>query len=320
MEAVQQMFSLLEKHHIKDLDTAYSYICTQSEETLSNAAAPVRFIIHSKAPAFRRGDISKENVLSVIDETLERLGVKFNSVPSQKLAPTESGISQMTPQIETLFLHVPDPITPIEETLPASPIDEIHRAGKFKHMCLHSAHKSKGNAQQLTPTPSFGQSYFKTADVQEDLRHSSLQEQRASDRLPVQLQCRLADNRRGLVPLLHKLKVAFYAYSPIAGFVVKSPEALRAGTLTGRFDTNSAFGPMCIDLYNKASLLEALVGCTDGGQWRWVNIIGASKTAQVEETLETLEVGPLEEEVVAKIEGIWKMEKEAPLDNYHSYK
>ncbi|KAK9428591.1 NADP-dependent oxidoreductase domain-containing protein [Lipomyces doorenjongii] len=288
MEAVQQMFSLLEKHHIKDLDTAYSYICTQSEETLSNAAAPVRFIIHSKAPAFRRGDISKENVLSVIDETLERLGVKFNSVPSQKLAPTESGISQMTPQIETLFLHVPDPITPIEETLPASPIDEIHRAGKFKHMKIYDIQASKNSV------------------------------------LPTVFQCNYNAVSRTI-----DLKVAFYAYSPIAGFVVKSPEALRAGTETGRFDTNSAFGPMCIDLRLSGwGDISAAAGISKTAlAYRWITFHSAltaangdGKTAQVEETLEALEVGPLEEEVVAKIEGIWKMEKEAPLDNYHSYK
>ncbi|KAK9384511.1 Aldo/keto reductase [Lipomyces mesembrius] len=204
IETLQETFSVLKKHDVKDLDTAYIY--TKSEETLNK---------RRKAPCFKPGAMSKENVLKGIDETLERLGVS---------------------SIETYFLHAPDPTTPIEETLSA--IDEIYKAGKFKH---------------------FGLSNFKTGDVQ---RIYDVQSSKDSV-LPTVFQGNYnAVSRRiekDLFPLLHKLKIAFSAYSPIAGgFLVKSPEALKAGTETGRFDVNSAFGSMYNGLYNKASLLEAL--------------------------------------------------------------
>ncbi|KAK9489575.1 Aldo/keto reductase [Lipomyces doorenjongii] len=298
METLQETFSVLEKHDVKDLDTAYIY--TKSEETLNKAGAPARFIIHSKAPCFEPGALSKENVLKGIDETLERLGVS---------------------NIETYFLHAPDPTTPIEETLSA--IDEIYNAGKFKH---------------------FGLSNFKTSDVQKIYDIQSSKESVLPTVFQGNYNAVSRKIEKDLFPLLHKLKIAFYAYSPIAGgFLVKSPEALKAGTETGRFDVNGAFGPMYNGLYNKASLLEALAewgtiasaaGISKAAlAYRWIVfhsaltaangdgiIIGASTTAQLEETLDALEDGPLEEEVVAKIEGIWSMvEKDAPLDNYHSY-
>jgi len=95
------------------------------------------------------------------------------------------------------------------------------------------------------------------------------------------------------------------------------------------------------NLYSKATLLEALdewhVIAKDEGispaalAYRWVKfnsplksengdalIIGASKVEQLEDTLQSLQKGPLSEKAVAKIDALWKkVESEAPLDNYH---
>jgi aflatoxin B1 aldehyde reductase len=49
-------------------------------------------------------------------------------------------------------------------------------------------------------------------------------------------------------------------------------------------------------------------------------IVGASKVAQLEETLNVIEDGPLDAKTAASVEDIWKkVEHEAPLDNYNSY-
>jgi len=49
-------------------------------------------------------------------------------------------------------------------------------------------------------------------------------------------------------------------------------------------------------------------------------IIGASKLAQLEETLLAIEAGPLEEEIAKRVDAIWKkIEHEAPLDNWNSF-
>lgn len=65
---------------------------------------------------------------------------------------------------------------------------------------------------------------------------------------------------KDLFPLLRKLGIAFYAYSPIAGgFLVKSAKEIREGSSeTGRFKTGNALGDMYRTLYGKESLINAL--------------------------------------------------------------
>jgi aflatoxin B1 aldehyde reductase len=49
-------------------------------------------------------------------------------------------------------------------------------------------------------------------------------------------------------------------------------------------------------------------------------IVGASKSAQLEETLTAVEQGPLPESIAQRASAIWdKVEHEAPLDNYNSF-
>jgi aflatoxin B1 aldehyde reductase len=96
-------------------------------------------------------------------------------------------------------------------------------------------------------------------------------------------------------------------------------------------------------MYNKPAVIEALrqwnkiaESAGDSGvnlAYRWAVfnskldaglgdaiILGASRPAQLEKTLSALDAGPLKSETVQQIEQLWKlMEKDAPLDNYHSF-
>jgi aflatoxin B1 aldehyde reductase len=297
-EQMQGFLAVLEKHNVKDLDTAYSY--QGSENVLGKAGVPKKFVIHTKAPGFRPGILAKQSILNGMEKSLNELGVS---------------------SVETYFLHAPDPVTPIEESLSA--ISELYAAGKFKH---------------------FGLSNFKALDVQKiyDIQESN------NSVLPTIFQGNYNPMSRhiesDLFPLLHKLHIAFYAYSPIAGgFLVKSPEILRSGAGEGRFANDGPLGAMYMTLYGKESLYEALEEWGDiAGEagiskaalaYRWVTfnsalkagngdgvILGASKVSQLEESLKAIEEGPLDAKTVARIEDVWKkVEGEAPLDNYHSY-
>jgi len=190
----------------------------------------------------------------------------------------------------------------------------------------------------------FGLSNFKAADVQKvyDIQSS------AGSVLPSVFQGNYNAVSRhietDLFPLLRKLKMSFYAYSPIAGgFLVKSAAQVRTNDSDGRFGPNSRVGAMYSTMYGKESLLEALDEwehiANDAGiskaalAYRWITyhsalnktsgdgvIVGASKVAQLEETLKVIEDGPLDEKTAARIEDIWKkVEHEAPLDNYNSF-
>ena len=146
---------------------------------------------------------------------------------------------------------------------------------------------------------------------------------------------------KDLFPVLRELKICFFAYSPLAGgFLVKSPETIKNGG-SGRWDPTSYAGQLYHRLYNKRSLVKALSeweaiatefgaskaalayrfvayssalrgGCGDG------MIVGATKSEQLEQTLESINAGPLPDAAVKRIDKVWEMVKdEAPVDNYH---
>jgi aflatoxin B1 aldehyde reductase len=190
----------------------------------------------------------------------------------------------------------------------------------------------------------FGLSNFRPADVQKIYDIQSA----AGSVLPSVFQGNYnAVSRhieKDLFPLLHKLKISFYAYSPIAGgFLVKNSAQLRAKDDPGRFGPNARTGDMYTSMYGKESLFQAVDEwgqiATDAGiskaalAYRWITfhsalkgengdavIVGASKSAQLEETLTAVEQGPLPESIAERASAIWeKVEHEAPLDNYNSF-
>ena len=143
-----------------------------------------------------------------------------------------------------------------------------------------------------------------------------------------------------LFPLLRELKIAFYAYSPIAGgFLVKDAETFRNGGGVGRWDPNDRIGAIYHQQYNRPLLVEALSEwesiANDAGvskaalAYRWVTynstlkpeygdgiIIGASRHEQLLETLRAIEDGPLETSIAKRIDKFWDLVKEqAPVDH-----
>lgn len=225
-------------------------------------------------------------------------------------------------QVETYFLHCPDEETPLEETLSA--IDILHKEGKFKY---------------------FGVSNFKPETVEEIHAIAT----KNNYVLPTVYQGNYNPVARtiesSLFPILRKLKMRFYAYSPLAGgFLVKSAASLKENTASNRWDKGNFIGQMYHKMYNKPQLLEALdewaAIAEEAGTskavlaYRWVVynsvlkvsngdgcIVGATRLSQLEETLKGLEEGPLSESVVKKIDALWEKIKDvAPLDNYHSNK
>jgi len=147
-----------------------------------------------------------------------------------------------------------------------------------------------------------------------------------------------------LFPLLRKLKISFYAYSPIGGgFLAKDPAQLRAGKVDGRYGWENIIGDLYRTLYCKESILAALdewgkianeSGITKVAlAYRWVAhnsilkgehgdaiIFGTSTIAQLKETLSAIEEGPLDDQTAKKVDAIWvKIENEAPRDYYHDF-
>ncbi|KAJ6561905.1 NADP-dependent oxidoreductase domain-containing protein [Mycena capillaripes] len=146
-----------------------------------------------------------------------------------------------------------------------------------------------------------------------------------------------------LIPVLRKLGIAFYVYSPIAGgLLTKTPQQLRDGNEdAGRFAKGHQMEGLYGGLYNKPSYYKALdlwseaaeaAGCSRAElAYRWVAfdsavdakygdavIFGASKHSQITETLSWLKHGSVGAAAKTKIDEIWKVvEDDAPVDNYN---
>ncbi|TVY12909.1 Oxidoreductase sirO [Lachnellula arida] len=223
--------------------------------------------------------------------------------------------------VDLYYFHSPDPATPIEESLSA--IREAYAAGKFKR---------------------FGLSNFLPADVQ---KIHEIQKA-ANSVLPTVFQGNYNPVSRhieeDLFPLLRKLNISFYAYSPIAGgFLVKDAAAIRSQDVEGRFGAKTGSANLYATIYGKESLLGALEEWGDIAReagvskaalaYRWVSyhsalrpglgdgiIVGARKMGQLEETLVAIQAGPLDKVTAEKAGAVWsKVKAEAPRDNWNSF-
>lgn len=135
--------------------------------------------------------------------------------------------------------------------------------------------------------------------------------------------------------------MSFWACSPlVGGFLVHNPDSVMNGRQK-RFAQSWWLGKMYRKLYGRPRLLEVLPEwhaiAKEAGwpvsalAYRWVvynsilssansdaMIVGATKTMQLEQTLDNLSGGPLSEKIVQRVDSIWaSVQDEAPLDNFH---
>lgn len=217
-------------------------------------------------------------------------------------------------QFDILYIHSPDPDIPLDDTLAG--INEAHKQGIFRR---------------------FGLSNYAPEDVQRvyDMAKEKgypLPEVYQGNYNPVARHL-----EKDLFPVLRKLNILFYAYSPLAGgFLTKSAADLDAGV--GRFNKD-ALGGMYSGMYDKPSLREGLKAWNKIAEeegvskaelaYRWVAhhsalteegdgvIFGASKLSQIEQTAAGIKKGKLSGEAAKRIDELWETVKaEAPVDNY----
>ncbi|KAG8158155.1 hypothetical protein KVR01_011916 [Diaporthe batatas] len=236
------------------------------------------------------------------------------------IAQAKDSLSKLgVQQIDILFIHCPDYRVSFEDTL--SGIDALYKEGAFKRFGLANYRpeeveevikvcKDKGFVLPSVFTGSYS----------------------AVARLP----------ERELLPLLRKHKIAFYAYSPIAGgLLAKTSQQFRDQSFTGRWDKAGFLGKVYQFIYNKPNALEALdkwheIAAAEGISpaemaYRWVAhnsaldgslgdgiIIGATSIEQWNSNLEAIQKGPLSAETAKKIDSLWGpgLESDSILDNW----
>ncbi|KAL3455820.1 NADP-dependent oxidoreductase domain-containing protein [Aspergillus heterothallicus] len=295
--ATATALDLLHAAGVRKIDTARFY--PDSEEYLGQCGAAARFDIDTKYPGgFAPTPSSKEGIVRSVEESLAAL---------------------RTDKVDVYYIHAPDRRVPLEDLL--STLNALHAAGKFARL---------------------GLSNFLADEVLDVLRICKENGYVAPSVYQGNYNAVARLSEAALLPILREHGIAYYAYSPIAGgFLTKDVEALEAASGEGRWDPGTATGGIFTALYAKPAMLEGLrvwgrIAAEAGVAraelaYRWVAfhsvlrgelgdglVFGSRDVRQLEGTLEGLAKGPLPEDVVQRIEGVWELVREdAPVDNFN---
>ncbi|OIW30768.1 Aldo/keto reductase [Coniochaeta ligniaria NRRL 30616] len=225
--------------------------------------------------------------------------------------------------LDVFYLHAPNPKYPIAQTLGV--LDRLQKEGLFARL---------------------GLSNFSVEEVREACDVAAEKGFVAPSVFQGNYSAIARRAEEELIPLLRERKIAFYAYSPLAGgFLAKrNSDELFGAETGGRFakDGKNSF-PFYQELYSdRPKLVGALEtwasiaageGCECPAEmgYRWVAwnsalkaelgdkiVIGASRLEQVPQVVGWVKKGPLSEKAARAIDAMWEEVKdEAPMDNLH---
>jgi aflatoxin B1 aldehyde reductase len=268
----------------REIDTAYVYNGGDSERYLGEilpGTAEGSTLVATKVNPRITGRLDREAVVSQLTESLGRM--KCDSV-------------------DLLYLHFPDPNTPVETTLAACA--ELHQEGKFKHL---------------------GLSNFAAWEVV-NIWHLC---QQNGWPVPVVYQGLYNGLSRGiepeLLPALRHLGMRFYAYNPLAGGILAGKyQDFSQEPTPGRFTVR----PNYRERYWKKPFFDAVAILTETcaaediplveAAYRWLAfhssldaskgdgvILGTSSPAQLQQNLNAFEQQPLPDSVVDAFNDAW---------------
>ncbi|TGO75368.1 hypothetical protein BELL_0217g00040 [Botrytis elliptica] len=290
-KSVQNALEVLKELKISQIDTAGRYPPThhgRSEELLGEVgAASQGFLISTKILATKLGYGSGELEASAIRKSLD---TSFKGL----------GVDQ----VDILYCHQPDPATPLKEQ--AEALDNHFKKGSFKRLGVSNF--------PLTLLQEFIQVCEENCFVKPSVYQGDYN-------------LITRGMEKELLPILRAHSMSFFAFRALAaGFLTGNYSAGKSdGT---RFSDNHPLGKAFQNLYGAPKLQQAMKNLENTlaplgisgreASLRWIYchsklgdgdgiILGASKISQIRENVQSISAGPLSEEVVQKIEGIWDL-------------
>lgn len=281
-----------------ELDTAYVYNEGNCERLIGEALKKIKktYKIATKINPRISGKLDGEAAYKQVNESLERLGLN---------------------RVDTVYLHFPDPFTPVKSVLEAC--NELHSQGKFSELGLSNF-------------PA-----WMVADVWHLCDKNGWVKPTVFEGIYNPLTRRA---EKELNACLNNFGMRFYAYNPMAG-----------GLLTGRYskfeeepgDGRFTHRPNYQERYWKKSYFDAVAYLMDAVEaygitiieatYRWLAyhsmldgdrgdaiIIGASKLNHLLQNMETVKAGPLPQNVVEAFEKAWEISKPDSPDYFTLYK
>lgn len=282
----------------EELDTAYVYNEGQCEKLLGEVLPSLKktYKIATKVNPRISGRLDGEAAYKQVNESLERMGLS---------------------SVDTVYLHFPDPATPVISVLEA--MADLHVQGKYRELGLSNF-------------PA-----WMVADVWHICDKHGWVKPTVFEGIYNPL------TRKAEIELnacLNRFGMRFYAYNPMAG-----------GLLTGRYEkfedapTDGRFThrPNYQSRYWKKSYFDAVEiikgaaekhGMTSiEATYRWLAyhsmlkgdrgdaiLIGASKLHHLQQNMETVKAGPLPGDVVTAFEAAWAVSKKDSPEYFTLYK
>ena len=281
-----------------ELDTAYVYNEGSCERMLGEALKDINrpYTIATKVNPRITGKLDGEAAYKQVNESLERL--QLNSV-------------------DTVYLHFPDPATPVTDVLAA--MADLHNQGKFKELGL-----SNFPAWMVTDV-------WHICDTNNWVKPTVFE----GIYNPL---TRKAETE--LNACLNHFGMRFYAYNPMAGGLLtgrygKFEDAPTDGRFTHRPNYQNRYWKKCnfdaVGILKECAeqhsmtIIEAV--------YRWLAyhsmlngergdaiIIGASKLNHLEQNMEAVSKGPLPEDMLDVFEKAWKLTKAESPEYFTLYK
>ena len=281
-----------------ELDTAYVYNEGNCERMLGEVLPALNrpYKIATKVNPRISGKLDGEAAYKQVNESLARMNI---------------------PSVDTVYLHFPDPLTPVISVLEA--MADLHAQGKFKELGLSNF-------------PA-----WMVADVWHICDEHGWVKPTVFEGIYNPL------TRKAEIELndcLNAFGMRFYAYNPLAG-----------GLLTGRYaqfedapsDGRFTHRPNYQKRYWKKSYFDAVSIIREAAEkygitcieavYRWLAyhsmldgsrgdaiIIGASRLNHLKQNMETVKAGPLPEEVVKAFEQAWMVTKGDSPEYFTLYK
>lgn len=281
----QHIINVLKAHNVYHIDTSrlYPTVAPGTSEQVLGQTQLSGFTIDTKVLS-TPGEHKPEKLLESINKSLQTIGIS---------------------KVNTLYLHFPDPETPLEEVCRG--MNEIHKKGLFE---------------------TFGISNFTIFQINEMLEICERNNFVKPSVYQGAYNALTRNVETDLFPLLRKHNITFYAYSAAAGGVLSGNSS--------RLADSGAPGKLFRAQYGSERATEAIQKVAVAAEQhnikghaialRWILhhsaldaargdaiVIGARTTEQLEETLEACESGPLPQEVVELVEDAWQTIKdEAP--------
>ena len=268
-----------------EFDTAYVYNNGDSEKFLGHAIKnKKKLVISTKVNPRVTGKLDKKSIKFQFSESLKRLGVS---------------------KVDILYLHFPDPSTPIRETLEA--ISELKNDGQINELGL-----SNYSSKEVKSICEMCEKYnLLMPSVYQGLYNC------------------LSKHVEELFITIRNYKIRFYAYNPLAGGILTGKHMNIDSNIVGRFSLRQNYR----DRYFKKEFFEALNELKNicnlskitllEGALRWLIfhskldgffgdaiILGTSNFSQLKQNLFFFKTKPLDNNISDQFNSIWNICKE----------